>query len=370
MKLVDLTWYLYRIPFRRPFITAHGRLHSRSGALVRVRLEDGSTGNGEIAPLPEFAGSGLSNILKLLPGLSKELRGREISDVLRFLASANEDAQVPGPLACGLETALLEALARAEGQSLAALLAPGKQTRQTIPSNAVMSGDAPEALIEKARAALAAGFTCLKLKVSNDSQRVIECVAGVRATLGPVPRLRLDANEGWSFEQARTLLLQCAVYDIEYVEQPLPANEREGMARLRRATPIPLAADEAVNGLEQARSLLKLEAADILVLKPQMLGGLHICRQIIQEAYSQQVRCVITSTLDSGIGVAATLQLAAASPEITLACGLATLDLLESDLLQNSLTIRSGEMELPTGPGLGVQVDQVMLQRYIQSDTF
>ncbi|HET8841851.1 MAG TPA: o-succinylbenzoate synthase, partial [Ktedonobacteraceae bacterium] len=305
MKLIDLTWRPYQVPFRHPFVTAHGILGHRRGALVQIRLENGSEGSGEIAPLPEFAGSNLANILSMLPGLAKDLYERETTDILSFLASQCQDGLIPAPLIYGLETALLDALAQTDGSSLAAFLANVERVRKTIPVNAVISGETIEVIVDKAQAALAAGFTCLKLKVTQPSPRVVEYTAALRAISGPAPRLRLDVNEGWNFEQARSLLTQCAAYDIEYVEQPLPADDREGMARLRRATPIPLAADEAVYSLEQARNLLAMEAADVLILKPQMLGGFQLCRQIIGEAQKRQVHCVVTSTLDTGIGVAA-----------------------------------------------------------------
>src|SRR6266571_3427247 len=105
------------------------------------------------------------------------------------------------------------------------------------------------------------------------------------------------------------------------------------MCTLRQAIPIPLAVDEAVYNQESASLVLDSEAADILVIKPQLAGGLHVGQQIIQ---------------------AAELHLAAASPAVTLECGLATLHLLVDDLLISDLLIRDGFLAVPTGPGLGV----------------
>src|SRR5579864_8418095 len=85
MKLVDLTWHPYRIPFREPFITAHGALSHRTGAIICAQTEGEYLGNGEIAPLPEFHGADQTETLNELPRLAEELRGREITDILRFL---------------------------------------------------------------------------------------------------------------------------------------------------------------------------------------------------------------------------------------------------------------------------------------------
>lgn len=372
MKLVNLSWSRYCVPFRVPFHTAHGALSYRAGALVTMRTDAGFMGIGEIAPLPEQSGQSLGDSLKALPRLAHTLQNRELSDILRFVAAQSADGQLPAPLICGLETALLDALAQADHQRVADLLICDYSSgtdgavevpRPHVPVNAVIGGADIAATIAHAQTALAAGFTCLKLKLT-DATTALARVAAVRAAIGPTPRLRLDANAGWNYEQARTLLAQCAAYDIEYIEQPLPAHDLPGMASLRRVSPVPLAADEALTGLGSARRILQARAADILILKPQLAGGLRICRQIIQEAHAQGVTCVLTSTLETGLGVAATLHLAAASPEITLPCGLATLNLLADDLLQTSLLIQQSRITLPSGPGLGVHLNQVALDRY------
>lgn len=378
MKLVDLTWSRYCVPFRAAFHTAHGALSHRSGALVTARLDAGSVGYGEIAPLPEHNGQSLSASLDVLPRLARALPGRELVDILRFLEEQRAVGQLPAPLVCGLESALLDAYGQASGLRVADLLAcdyPSQQSsslitpRSSIPVNAIIGGASIDAVVSSARTAIAAGFTCLKLKVTDASPASLARVAAVRSAIGSTPRLRLDANEGWQNEQARALLTQYAPYNIEYIEQPLPAHDLAGMAALRRVTPIPLAADEALTGLESARRILHAQAADVLILKPQLAGGPRTCRRIIQEASTQGVSCVITSTLETGIGVATALHLAAASPEITLPCGLATLDLLENDLLQSGLPIQQGTIALPSGPGLGVHLNQRTLTRFVTEKT-
>lgn len=418
MKISDLTWRVYRVPFRKPFVTAHGPLSERVGVLVSARTDAGYMGHGEIAPLPSQSGASLEEALSALPGVAKALRGCELNVPLngdgghrglcgygknslpdgdgehRRYTQRDEDARSecllashvacsanarhrrwgkPSVLMCGLETALLDAIGQASGQSVAALLAhdssPGKDCgisvpRASVPVNTVIGGATLEEVVAQARDAVKAGFGCLKLKTTGTSEEHISRVAEVRAAIGSEPRLRLDANEGWSFEQASTILPRLAPFAIEYIEQPLPAADLAGMARLRRVSPIPLAADEALTGLESARRVLDTEAADVLILKPQLAGGLLACRDIIQLASERDVACVITSTLEAGIGVAAALHLAASSPTITIPCGLATLDLLEDDLLENGLVIEQGCMAVPRGPGLGVTLDEDALKCY------
>jgi o-succinylbenzoate synthase len=374
MKLADLAWMPYRVPFRAAFRTAHGSLGQRTGAIVTATTDDGIAGIGEIAPLPGQSGLSLYAVLRTLVLLARDLKGRELADILRFLRTQSEEERLPSSLVCGLEIALFDALGRARGQSMAALLAsgyPGEEQREPVPPrarvpvNAVIGGTTIKQAVEQAREAVSAGFTCLKLKVTGMPDTVIDCVAKIRSAIGPEINLRLDANEGWDPDLTKALFIlgKCEPYAIQYVEQPLPARSVESMARLRRFSPISIAADEALVSLASARRVLEAGAADVFILKPQLLGGLQVCRKIVQEADQRGVACVLTSNLEAGIGVAATLHLAAALPRITLPCGLATLDLLENDLLLAGPVIEQGYMAVPAGPGLGVELNRDALLR-------
>jgi L-Ala-D/L-Glu epimerase len=196
----------------------------------------------------------------------------------------------------------------------------------------------------------------------------IERIAAVRDAIGPAMHLRLDANEAWHLEEAIAILSECVPYDIQYVEQPLKAHDLAGMRTLRQAVPIPIAVDESLHSLESALLVLDSAAADILIIKPQLAGGLRVGQHIIQAASERGIRCVITSTIEAGIGLVAALHLAAASPTVTLECGLATLHLLIDDLLIDELPIRDGFLAVPTGPGLGVTLDRDALDKYSLTD--
>ena len=232
-----------------------------------------------------------------------------------------------------------------------------------MPVNAVIGVRSTEAAIAAAREARKNGYHCVKLK-ALPIQEEVERVAAVRDAIGPAIHLRLDANEAWNLEEAIAFLSQCVPYNIQYVEQPLKAHDLAGMRALRQAVPIPIAVDEALHNLESAQLILDSEAADVLVIKPQLVGGLRVGQQIIQAAAERGVRSVITSTIEAGIGLTAALHLAAASPAVTLECGLATLHLLVDDLLVNNLPVHDGLLTVPTGPGLGIELDWEALRRY------
>lgn len=357
----------YRIPMPGGFTTAHGTFTQREGCLIKITTSEGIIGLGEAAPLPDFGGATFAETYAALNILRDQLLQRDCIEAVSCLYPLLEEQRYPASALYGLECALLDAWGQHEGVSLHTLLAPtGMQPRASIAVNAVIGAATTEAAIQAAQEGVQAGFGCLKLKMglSGHTEEEIERVGAVRTAIGPQVHLRLDANEKWSLEQATTILNACAQYDIQYVEQPMRAFDLEGMYQLRQRVAIPLAADEALYDLASARRILDWQAAEVLIIKPQLLGGLYPARYIIQIASTAGVRCVLTSSLEAGISLAATLHLAATSPEVTMECGLATLALLEDDLLTGQLSIKSGLMPVPTAPGLGVQLDQAALTRY------
>jgi L-Ala-D/L-Glu epimerase len=386
MKIVEVQWYKYRLPFRNSFITAHGVMTAREGIIVQITTERGTSGIGEIAPLPACGGAGLANASSHLPALAERLHDTTLDEALELVYGVGRRADQGSPprlpttpaftmtrdgwvvvALCGLEIALLDAMGKAEGCGVCTLLSPaGIAPRAKVPVNAVIGALDLGAAIAAAREAKKDGFRCVKLKVAvgGSFQEEIERVAAVREAIGPATHLRLDANEAWNLEEAIAILSQCVPYNIQYVEQPLSAHDLTGMHALRQAVPIPIAVDEALHSLESAQLVLDSEAADVLVIKPQLAGGLRVGQKIVQAATERGVRTVITSTLEAGIGLVAALHLAAASPAVTLECGLATLHLLVDDLVTNDLPVREGLLAVPTGPGLGIALDREALDRY------
>jgi o-succinylbenzoate synthase len=344
----------YCIPLCSPFTTAHGTQVTREGAIVEIFTAEGITGLGEIAPMPGFGDDSLNDALRAIDQSSivSNLLSKRPDEALDDLYRA-VDILSPSTV-CGLEIALLDVLRQAQGCSMSELLTQRYQSyaahcyknvsiplpiapRPRVQVNAVISASSLDDALNAAQAAIITGFSCLKLKLGMGVEADIERVYAVREAIGPAIHLRLDANEAWDFDQACTILTRCAPLNIQYVEQPLKAGDLTGMHNLRQAVTVPIAADEAIVDLTSARLVLVSQAADVLILKPQVIGGLRMSRQIIEEAWEQGVQCVITSVFETAIGIDALIHLVAASPEITLECGLATLHMLEHDRLFKSL---------------------------------
>ena len=312
------------IPLREPFVTSSGVVSARELLLLRLEARDGTVGYGEAAPFEPYDGVPLERALAALTGGG----GRR-----------------PPQARAAEEIARLDLHARQEGRPLA------EPRKDSLPVNMTLAAGPPEEVAERARAGAREGYACFKLKVGlpDDPERV----AAVREAVGPWPALRVDANGAWSVDDAVRAIRDMEEHDLELVEQPC-ATLRE-LAEVRQRVSTPIAADESVGSMRELRRALELEACDVVNVKVAGSGGFRPARELLREARSRGLDAFVSSTLDGPWGIAAALQLAAAE-DLTLACGLATLDLFDSPLARALPAPRAGTLAVPTGPGLGVEV--------------
>jgi o-succinylbenzoate synthase len=221
-----------------------------------------------------------------------------------------------------------------------------------VPVNAVIPPLNPVEAADLAKEATGQGVSCLKVKVGvgDDLGRVSE----VRNAVGSGVKIRVDANGAWDLDTARQRLSAMARYDLELAEQPVASLE--DLARLRRLVEVPLAADEAVRDSDDARRLAQLGAADALVVKVQPLGGVKAALTVVEAAGTP---AIVTSMLETSVGLAAGVALAAVLPELPFACGLDTATLLAADVTREPLIPRHGMLDVrPVVP------DPSLLERY------
>jgi len=355
VRIASLRWDAFAVPLTAPFPTAHGVMRRREGLLVRLMTEDAVEGLGEASPLVDFDGATLGDNLAALEAAAPGLVGAPLASLALCLDDL-AGRPVPAALRCALDTAALDAIGRARGRPVAELLTD--RPRASVAVNAAVGAVSTETAVEAARALVCRGFGTIKLKVglAESIGEEVARVAAVRAAIGPSARLRLDANGAWPVDRARRTLDALANFAIELVEQP--TADADALAELRRGSPIPIAADEAVGGLEEARRLIDASAADYLIVKPTVVGGLTVGRAIVDLARPAGVGVIVTSAFEAGVGLAAALHLAATLPADAPACGLATAESLAATLVRRLPAIDRGVAAVPTAPGLGVEVNE------------
>ena len=279
--------------FAIPMRTKFRGITVREGALIQ-----GPAGWGEFSPFAEYGPA----------------------ESARWLASAIESATVPWP-------------------------AP---VRDVVPVNVTVPAVGPARAYE---IVAASGCRTAKVKVAEPGQREaddLERVAAVRDALdaaGPGGRIRVDANGGWSVDAAARMLRQLSRHGLEYAEQPCATLPE--LARLRRLVDIPIAADESIRKAEDPLAVRAAGAADIVMVKVQPLGGVRAALRVAQAC---GLPAVVSSAVDTSVGLAAGVALAAALPALPYACGLATMSLLEGDVTAAPLAESGGQLPVRRPP--------------------
>jgi O-succinylbenzoate synthase len=228
--------------------------------------------------------------------------------------------------------------------------------RGSVPVNATVPAVGPERVAEVL--ARFPGCTTAKVKVAERGQSLADDlarVAAVRDVMGPSARVRVDANGGWSVDDAVGALARLAAHDLEYAEQPCATVEELRDLRLslaRAGVDVPVAADESIRKAEDPLRVRDLEAADIVVVKVAPLGGVRSALAVVEAC---GLPAVVSSALDTSVGIAAGVALAAALPSLGHACGLGTVALLDGDVAANSLVPVEGRLStgrVPADPSL------------------
>ena len=360
MKVERVSWQGFSIPFRRPYATSQGVFDARHGLLLFLHGDDGSVGVGEASPVGAGSREEVEAIGAFLGGIAPQLLGIE---PLSYTENPPLPAlNAPPVLRFGMETALLDLRGKALMRNASELL---NGSAKSLPVNALIAAETPREAAMEAKDAAHAGFGTVKLKVGLESAEQDEAlVSAVRQAVGTEIKVRIDANRKWGLREAIDGLRRLEQYGIEYVEDPLKGDDTARLAELRRSVAIPVAVDEALGDSDRLQRLAVVDSADVLVIKAGRLGGLNESLELMRLADDRGKGLVVTSSLECGIGLAASVHLAATLTAHPFAHGLATGSLLKSDLLSAASLPWRGSVMTPAGIGLGVSVDGSLLERY------
>lgn len=348
----------FRLPVCRPLLVGGREVSCRAGALIQLHGDGGLVGLGELSLHPLAPRDAVRAALEAVSETAAALMRR---GPIPLAAVWTRVDAVPSPaVRAGLEMASCDLAARAAGVAVGEIV--GSVMRASIPVNAVVDRRDADGAAAAARAYAAQGYRCIKLKVApGDVGGEMARLAAVREAVGAEVGIRLDVNGGWTVAEAVAAIPRLAAYGIEYVEQPVATIA--DLARVRHAVGAPIAADECVAGVESVERIAELGAADVVVVKPAFLG-LRAASAVIRRARDCGLAVVVTSAMDTSLGIAAAAHVAATLPDPIPPCGLATAALLAGDLVRPPLVPRGGWLDVPRGPGLGVELDAVACARW------
>ncbi len=362
----------FRLALRSPFVTGGVSVHFRAGFLVSITA-GGHAGWGEASPLPGWSrNSLLQTEAALRPAL--EAIGTDAESAVAAVIASLEHAPHARAAVAGawadlrarqtdttLAAHLIESTGAGRSRSTGAGRAEtsgngrsGPAPYEEVAVNALVTADEPDDVGSEAQDAVEAGFRAVKLKVGRAEPATdVDRVRAARAGLGPEAELRLDANGAWDQATAVEVLGQVQDCNIAYCEEPVAGIE--AIAAVGQRNRIPVAVDESIRSESDAVRALDL-GVSTLIVKPQALGGPDVALAIAARTREAGASVVVTSFLDSAVGLAHALHVAAAvdaAASHRQVHGLATAELLAEDLAAPP-PITSGAMPLPSSSGLGV----------------
>lgn len=350
MKIVDAQIQTERTSLKRPFKTAVRTAFDIQSLIVKITLENGITGYGSGVATEKVTGdslSGMKNILEQL--LFPSILGKEIENIAENEMIIQTSCIGNTSAKAALSIALYDAYAKLLKVPLYQIF--GGRTNSLI-NDMTISLNEPDEMVHDAIKAVEQGFSILKIKVGNDPQKDLERIQAIYDHLCDNIVLRIDANQGWSAKEAIKIIgeFESRNFPIEFIEQPVPQWDFDGLKFVRERVNIPIMADESVYSAKDAIKIVNKKAADLINIKLMKTGSLLEACKIASIAETAGIPCMIGCMMESSLSVLAAAHLAVAHPNIK------KVD-LDSPLWLNDHKVdryfRNSQIHLEEIPGIG-----------------
>ena len=351
---------LLDIPLRRPHRFARVGMEAQPVLYVFVRTAGGVTGVGEgvVPGGPWWGGESVETMQLIVERyVAPVLVGRRVDDIHALLRDVTDVVGANLFAKAAVEVALHDAWARCLDVPVHTLL--GGLARTSIPVTWALGTESAPVVIEEALGKLDAGLHhSFKLKMgAQEPAADVARICAVAEKLSGVAGVRVDINARWDRLTSLTHLPTLAEAGVEMIEQPVPGTEIETLAEINAALPIPVMADETLRTPSDAVRIARLRAADVFAVKTTKCGGLRASMEIAAIGAAAGIPTHGATSIESPVGTAASLHFACAAPGVTWGSELFGPLLMAEEMLVEPLHYADGELHLPDGPGLGIELD-------------
>ncbi|NCI47155.1 mandelate racemase/muconate lactonizing enzyme family protein [Sediminibacterium soli] len=359
MKISQVEIYKYSIPMV-PFTIATGTMEQAQNLFIRVHTDGGITGVGECSAFPMIAGETQATCFAMARDFAALWKHKDPLAIAQRLEELDLFTAGNYTAKSAFDLALYDIAAKAAGQPLYAYLG-GKQ--KLIESDLTIGIDTPEKMAETAVSFREKKVNIIKVKLGKKPADDIERIRQIRTAAGSGIRLRIDANQGWSYEDALFALQSLEPYGIEFCEQPMRKWNDELLPELCRLSPIPIMADESVFTHHDAERLIRNRACDFINIKFAKSGGIQEARKINAVAEKNKIPCMLGGMLESRVALTAKVHFAMAHDNIRFydldTCLLGHL----TDPVTGGVTYSGMQLQLADTPGIGADVDEAYLAK-------
>ncbi|MGE4110612.1 MAG: mandelate racemase/muconate lactonizing enzyme family protein [Burkholderiales bacterium] len=364
MRIKRISAIAVSLPMIKPVKMSFEEVRNAENLLVRVETADGISGWGEAASAPTMTGETPGSMVAAVRYLADKLEGMPADDIAAAMHRAGQYLYGNNAAKAAIEMALFDALGLAEGKPVYELL--GSARRRRVPALRLIGTGSTEGDIAETEQRLAEGYVAIKIKVGVASPEAD--AERARAVAASVTRddilICADANQAWTPDEAIRFVHGIADTRIEFFEQPVAAHDVAGMARVAAASRVKIGVDEGLHSLDDLQRHHDMNAARGCSLKTIKLGGLspvygaaQLCDRLDMKV---NLACKIA---EAGIASAGLLHLAASIPALDWGVSLSS-PYLADDIVAEPVRLVDGHFDVPTGPGLGIRVDEAKVRRY------
>lgn len=364
MIIRDLKTTTVSVPYTEPEVWSGGSRAGATSVLLEVMTDEGITGVGEAipAPSPEVTDAALRNIRSLIIGENPFYIER-IVNKLYSVGGFYPFEKMANCAIGGVEMALWDIVGKALDRPVHFFF--GGALRQEVSYMYFVQRKDISSMQRDAKLASESGFSTIYTKVGLDYHSDIAVVKALREALGPVPRLRVDANEAWSPGTAIRILKELESCDLEYIEQPIPMRNIDQLKMLRSRTNTPIAANQSSWTNRELFQVLASRAVDVVMTDPHQAGGLLAFKKAAGIAEAAGIPIVCHSFGPLAITTYAAMQVIASSTNFILDNQTYN-HLLTDDLLVSNPRFQGGKLQLPELPGIGVELDHDKVEKYAE----
>jgi o-succinylbenzoate synthase len=355
MKITDIRFGMLRVPLKTPFKTALRTVETVEDIVVSIHTDTGHVGYGEAPATAVITGDTHGSIVSAINKfIAPRLIGEEIANLNRITRLVQGALERNTSAKAAVEIAIYDLWAQLYDTPLYKMLGGGEPV---ITTDITISVDHIDKMVADSLSAVDRGFESLKIKVGKDIGVDIERVKAIYAAVEGRALLRLDANQGWTAKQAVYAMqsLEDAGVRLELLEQPVKAQDIDGLKYVTDRVHTPVMADESVFGPLQVIDLIKARAADIINIKLMKTGGISNAIRIADIAALYGVECMIGCMLETSISVAAAVHVAVAKAGVITKVDLDGPSLCAFDPVDGGVTFNESEISISDAPGLGIR---------------
>jgi L-Ala-D/L-Glu epimerase len=354
--------YKLSIPLIEPFVTSLGRDDNAENVLVKIITKAGITGFGECSPYMPINGESIDTCYAVGQYFAQLLKGKNALAIEECIVAMDKLIYGNTSIKSAFDMALYDIASQNAGLPLYKFLG-GSNDKTIITDYTVSIGD-PKKMAADAMKIKAEGYPAIKIKLGNNGELDVARIKAIRESVGNTIPLRIDANQGWSVEEAIKTLQALGKYDIQHCEEPIARWNFMQLPRVKRESPIPIMADECCGDEHDAERLIALNACDYFNIKLGKSGGIFKALKMVKLAEQAHIRLQVGAMLESRLAMTAFAHFSLCSPIIEHFDFDTALMFSEDPVSGGIVYEKNGVVKVPEVIGLGARVEEEWLKKF------